>query len=286
MYYPVFAKEFVKQTNLQGNMFNEYGFGGYLLYYLYPQQKVFYDGRTDIYLCCEIPETLELARQKHLPDDKYRKVIDELFDKHKISYAIFKTEKSSLSRKISRVLNNDPTWSLVFWDDYSQIFVKRDGKNSQIIDEYGAKYATPYNKNPYLLGKEKEALVEYQKMLNIVDSAKTRNSIGYIYLKQGKIDEAAKQFVIAANKDKTDESPLMNLAEIAAYKKDVPTAIEFYSKAKSIAPDRGLIYIRLGQLILLQTRDIQKAKDIWLEGINNTLDTNTKRQLEKLYSNS
>lgn len=284
MYFPVYATQFIQQTHLKGNMFNEYGAGGYLLYHLYPEQKIFYDGRTDVYLCCEMPDTLTLALRKNLSDNDYQKVVYALFDKYKISYAILRAEKNSVVRKIARILQNDPNWSLVFWDDDSQLFIKKDGKNDEIIKEFGTIAATPYNQNPFKTGTKATALQEYQRMIQVIDSAKSRNAIGYILLSQGKINEAKIEFEKAIALDLSDESPYMNLAEIAAHDNNPNLAIEYYTKAKELAPDRGLIYIRLGQLVLQQDNDLDQAKQIWTEGIKNTIDTEAKIKLRELLS--
>jgi hypothetical protein len=44
--YPTSIADILKQVHLQGRMFNPYGWGGYLAFYLYPDYKVFMDGRT------------------------------------------------------------------------------------------------------------------------------------------------------------------------------------------------------------------------------------------------
>jgi hypothetical protein len=46
---PVHAADFILANGLKGNMFNEYGHGGYLIYRLFPQVKVIIDGRADLY---------------------------------------------------------------------------------------------------------------------------------------------------------------------------------------------------------------------------------------------
>lgn len=46
---PVKAAAFVADQGITGRMFNEYGEGGYLIYRLYPAQRVFVDGRADLY---------------------------------------------------------------------------------------------------------------------------------------------------------------------------------------------------------------------------------------------
>lgn len=281
-YFPVHAATFIKQ-HLKGNMFNEYDYGAYLLYALYPTQKVLIDGRTDVYLCCEIPDFdsyIDIAARK--PDPEYKKSLDTFLDKYHISFAVLRTQKLAVSRKISRILENDPNWTLVYWDDVSQIFVKKDGKNADVIKAWGAVYATPYNKEPFPKGKEKEALSEYERMIQIVDSAKSRNNIGFILAKQGKFQEAENEFRKAIDIDPTQESAYMNLAELMVRNHNLSDAIALYEKAEVLAPNRGLIYIRLGQLTLQQEGNKDKAKAIWEDGLQKTVDPDMKKVLKHL----
>ncbi len=281
-YFPINAVEFIKKYDLKGNMFNEYGYGGYLLYQLYPKYKVLFDGRSDIYLCCEMPDTLELATKKNLPDDEYNKFLYTLWDKYNISYVIVKTEKHTVLRKITKILTDDPNWNLVFWDDHTQIFVRRDGKNDSIIKEFETKAATPYSRNPYRDGMEDQALSEYERMLKVVDSAKSRNTIGFIKLKKGDVASAQEEFEKAIALDPTNESAFMNLAEIVASNHDYTTAINLYKQAQTKAPDRGLIYVRLGQLFIEGFGDTNSAKQIWEKGLKETVDDDAKKTLQNL----
>ena len=47
--YPVQAVRYLQQHPIPGRMFNDYGFGGYMVWALAPQRKVFIDSRGDIY---------------------------------------------------------------------------------------------------------------------------------------------------------------------------------------------------------------------------------------------
>ncbi len=282
LYYPVQAVKFIKNYKLQGNMFNEYGFGGYFLYELYPEQKVYIDGRTDLYLEKEMPETLELAYKKNLPDDQYKKILDDLWNKNNISFVEMRTQKNDLLRKIARILQDDPNWSLVFWDDATQIFVRRDGKNDNVIKQFGVTAATPYNKDPYRKDQQDIAFREYQRMMAVADSSKSRNAIGYIELQRAQFGQAKEEFQKAIQIYPYNESPYMNLAELAASARDYQGAIKMYQRAQALAPDRGLIYIRLGQLIMTNYGDREWAKTVWKQGIANTIDSDAKAQLMKL----
>lgn len=47
--FPVQAVDWLKEHPQQGNMFNEFNWGGYLLYRLWPSQRVFLDSQSDFY---------------------------------------------------------------------------------------------------------------------------------------------------------------------------------------------------------------------------------------------
>jgi hypothetical protein len=46
---PIAAVEFLKSQRLPGPIYNRYGWGGYLIYQLYPEYRVYIDGRADVY---------------------------------------------------------------------------------------------------------------------------------------------------------------------------------------------------------------------------------------------
>lgn len=285
MNYPVYAAEFAKKY-LKGHMFNDYNYGGYLLYNVYPNLQVFLDGRAEVYQCCEMRDYLLLAVNKNLPEDKYREFLDTFINAYKFNFFIITPSKHNVMRRIANLLNTDPQWALVFWDDFSEIFVKRDGINDQIIAQMEAKVATPYLRNPFPKDAVERALFEYQRMDGVVPSARTNNAIGYIGLLTGKFDDAKIRFVQAVAMDPTFESSYMNLAELAVRDGDISGAIALYDKARYWAPDRGLIYIRLGQLIYEQSADIAQAKDVWRRGIEKTVDEDAKAELQTLIDSS
>jgi len=285
LYYPVNAASFVEKYRLKGNMFNEYAYGGYLLWRLYPEQKVFIDGRSDVYLDREMPEVLKISTNKNLSDKAFQSFMyKNFFDKYHMSFAILRTEKNSVLRKIGRILDTDPSWSLVMWDDTTEVYVRKDGKNDAIIKQFGTSFATPYLRDPYVADKQEQALSEYLKMNSLIPSAHSSNAIGFILLQKGQFEEARKRFLEAKTLDPSFESPYMNLAELSAKDGDLDNAISLYQEAKDLAPDRGLIYIRLGQLTLEKTQDLQEAKQIWEDGVKNTADADAKKQLELLLS--
>ncbi len=47
--YPVKAVAFIKETGIKGRIFNSYNWGGYLIWSMYPQNKIYIDGRADVF---------------------------------------------------------------------------------------------------------------------------------------------------------------------------------------------------------------------------------------------
>ena len=47
--FPKAAADWIEENQPEGNLFNSYGWGGYIIWRLYPQYPVFIDGRADVY---------------------------------------------------------------------------------------------------------------------------------------------------------------------------------------------------------------------------------------------
>ena len=48
-FFPVKSVEYIEKEGIKGNIFNSYNWGGYLIWNMYPDQKVYIDGRCDMY---------------------------------------------------------------------------------------------------------------------------------------------------------------------------------------------------------------------------------------------
>lgn len=136
-YFPNRIVRFTKEKNLQGNMINSYGFGGYLIWHLYPERKVFIDGRNEVYL--PLLEKLiasradnrswkKLLSEYHIEyallnyvDDLERLTVVDQNHKTTITYAPFS------STHFPRAV-----WALVYWDDNGMVFIKRNGLNHEL----------------------------------------------------------------------------------------------------------------------------------------------------------
>jgi hypothetical protein len=106
---PVAAVDFIRKSGLSGPLLNHYQWGGYLLWAL-PEQKVFIDGRADIYDWTGVLR--EYSRWNALLEDPRR-----LLEKYRIRYCLLKKDAP-----IARVLPYLPGWRQVYADHAAVIF--------------------------------------------------------------------------------------------------------------------------------------------------------------------
>lgn len=120
---PVAAVEFLKREPIQGNMFNNDQIGGYIIYAVHRDYKVFFDGRSDMYGIAQAKE--------------YNKVVgfepnwEEILDKYHISWIIFGAKSG-----LSRFLLQNADWHLIYADRVANIFVRNIPAHRYLIEKY------------------------------------------------------------------------------------------------------------------------------------------------------
>ncbi|MFH1014467.1 MAG: hypothetical protein V1762_00875, partial [Nitrospirota bacterium] len=120
---PVAAVEFLQEEHLPGNMFNNDGFGDYIIYTVWPEYKVFFDGRSDMYGAEHIKEYYKITR--------IERGWEEALKKHDINWIIY-NDKSTLSQFL---LQRDD-WKLIYADKVANIFMKNTSENQEWIEKY------------------------------------------------------------------------------------------------------------------------------------------------------
>lgn len=109
--FPVAAVEFVKSQNVPQPIYNEYHWGGYLIWKLYPQYRVYMDGRADVYGDALIEEYFTI----HDGARAWRRPLD--------SYGI-RTVLVEPDTPLASLLREDSDWQNVFEDNQAVIFVR------------------------------------------------------------------------------------------------------------------------------------------------------------------
>ena len=109
---PIAAVAFLKSQRLPGPIYNRYGWGGYLIYQLYPEYRVYIDGRADVYgdaFFAEAMRTYDGAGDWSLS-----------LDQHGI-----KTVLISPDAPLANLLRNDTgKWNIVYEDNDAIIFTR------------------------------------------------------------------------------------------------------------------------------------------------------------------
>jgi hypothetical protein len=110
--YPAAAVEFLRAHPESGAIYNEYGWGGYLIWKLYPQRTVYIDGRADVYGDAFMEETLAAMsgeRDWRAPLEHYG--VRTVFIKP--------------DAPLASLLRQDATWRSVYEDQQAVIFFKQ-----------------------------------------------------------------------------------------------------------------------------------------------------------------
>jgi len=114
--FPEGAARFLADHKLDGNLFNSYEDGNYLLFARYPQNRVFIDGRVDVYG----PAMLHVYAAVAHAEPGWQKVLAG----YSVEICVLPTHSATESRLLA-ALQSSPEWALVDWDDLSAIYVKR-----------------------------------------------------------------------------------------------------------------------------------------------------------------
>ncbi len=132
--YPVDASEFIAGAGISGNMYNHFNWGGYLIWTLSPQRKVFIDGRIlddDSYR--EAMLINNAAADGSGPAPKWKR----LLNKYEVNYVVIPifTRTGDLQPLLYALLA-DSDWALVFYGFDSVIFMRDLPSNNQVLVKY------------------------------------------------------------------------------------------------------------------------------------------------------
>ncbi|OGN13608.1 MAG: hypothetical protein A3J47_04195 [Candidatus Yanofskybacteria bacterium RIFCSPHIGHO2_02_FULL_43_22] len=122
--------DFIRANNIQGPVFNNFDIGSYLVWQLYPDQKVFVDGRPEAY-------PGEFFEKIYKPMQRDEKVWEEMSQKYGINYIFFAhTDMTEWSQEFLTRIAKDPEWPMVFLNDAIVVFLKNNAANQTIIGKY------------------------------------------------------------------------------------------------------------------------------------------------------
>lgn len=107
--FPVKAASFLEEYPQDGYVFNEFNWGGYLLYRLWPNQRVFIDSQTDFYG--------EALSREYVQVESLQPGWEEVLAKYKVDWAIIPT-----GQPLAIALCTDG-WDIVYQDETAIVLV-------------------------------------------------------------------------------------------------------------------------------------------------------------------
>jgi Tetratricopeptide repeat len=135
--YPDAAIEFLDSLPLEGNMFNTFGFGGYLDWKRYPDPRVFIDGRLFVFRGSVVQDYIDTLRGNLSPE-----ILSSRYD---ITHFLlsFPDRAAHETPQIYTQLLSDPSWHLIYWDDITLLYVKDIPVHHPIIDRHAYQWINP-----------------------------------------------------------------------------------------------------------------------------------------------
>lgn len=184
---PKDSADFLSNLKIDGNMFNEYGFGGYLIWRLYPDKKVFIDGRA------LEPDIMSKYNVVASAEEGVQKSWEDIIKEYNISYIVMPPllPHGEIYPIVEKLLEKED-WVLIYNDHLSLIFLRKGSGNEALIKRFAkdkkeglntiiiqaAAMAKKNRANPYYL-----------------------IALGKAFFKTGKIEDAQKAFLMAFERD-------------------------------------------------------------------------------------
>lgn len=124
------AAEFIKNENIMGPIFNNYDIGGYLIYNLWPREKVFVDNRPEAY-------PAEFFQEVYIPMQEKDEVWQAQLAKYNFNSIIFyRHDITPWAQQFMIARVQDPEWVPVYVDALTLILVRNNSANAAVIHEY------------------------------------------------------------------------------------------------------------------------------------------------------
>ena len=124
------SAEFFKQNTIKGPVFNNYDIGGYLIYHLYPKERVFVDNRPEAY-------SVDFFKQTYIPMQEKMEKFREVEQQYNFNCIWFyRHDNTPWAQPFLLQLIEQPDYAPVFVDGLTIMFLKRNEQNAELIKKY------------------------------------------------------------------------------------------------------------------------------------------------------
>lgn len=247
---PVAAVEFLRQEHPSGRIFNPLAFGGYLIHELWPRNRVFVDGRLDVF------EPEFLVRYQRLID--LGEGWDEAVSEYGIALAIIDYQADlSVDWNLRARLRDDPDWVCVFFSDNALVYARRIPENHDLL----ARFACPFDPSRRTDGSARafavaastaeldQSIAAVEKMLEIAPDQETPAIVaGKLLAFAGRAADAVEWLTRVLERQPANVDAALLLADVERGRGRPDAALEALQRAAAVAPGSYLVQLRLGVL--------------------------------------
>ncbi len=271
---PVGPAGFLNLVGFEGNIVNILADGGYLIWTGYPRWKVFVDGRLDVYGEGQIKN--------------YRLVVEgaqgalDLLDEIDVDAAVL--PMPPLLGLLRNLLAVNDRWALVFMDDYYLVYMKRDQKNNDIINQWAYNEINPLASGFGYDNRSDPAVYETEAMRNLSlnpESGLANSICGYFNMNKGRYEPAIDFYKKALLLRPDHKDLYRTIGETYTNAGNFDSAMVWFNQARKINPADPQVYIDIGYLYARQN-DWAKAQYYLGEAIKRDPNGPAKQFLEKL----
>lgn len=123
------SAKFFKSVSISGPIFNNYDIGSFLIFNLFPEERVFVDNRPEAY-------SVDFFRKIYIPMQDDENIWHKYSEKYNFNAIFFYyRDATPWAQKFLIARINDPSWVPVYADETALIIVKNNDKNKKIISE-------------------------------------------------------------------------------------------------------------------------------------------------------
>lgn len=263
-YYPEGVVKFIKEKGIKGNIFNSFDYGGFLIWHLYPQLKVFIDGRVPTVYS----EDFFWLHRQGLENGK---VWEKLVHEYDIDVVLIDDKRENGYRLFVKQLDDDPSWSIVAFDEVSILYLRDKPRFKETISKYKYKYFRP---GDISLGyaayqKNKDFLKNLIQELRQVEEEGLKNF--YIYHSLGmanllsdepaQLENASSYFTRALSIKPDCDFGHFNLGLTLMRLENYEQAMKEFEKTATINPDYPHVYYYLG-ICAYEKGDFDRAVEL------------------------
>lgn len=217
--------EFIKLNKLSGPIFNDIDWGGYIIFQLYPEEKVAVDTRCDmVYPVSYLKKHMEILAGKNYKS---------FFEKYRINLVLITKD-----RKLNEFLFKDKNWLLLYPFYKGNLYIRKGVKIPKSL-KYPKSY-THYLYQGFLFlskGEVDKSILFLEKALKLGGrEAEIYNNLGYAYILKGKYIKAIEEFKKAEKISPDNLYIHLNLANAYATLGEYEKAKKEFKKVLKIDP--------------------------------------------------